>query len=714
LTIQMKSVGESMSIGRTFKEALQKSIRSLEISRAGLGSDRKDLLAAGNGGLSREEIDARLTTPTVERLFYVRYALRLGYTIEEISERSRIDPWFIDQMAQICETEDACRDAKTLDGATADLLRRAKRDGFSDPQLATIWQTTPAQVRAARKSMGIVPCYKCVDTCGAEFAAETPYYYSTYETEGELRPSKKSRIMILGGGPNRIGQGIEFDYCCCHAAFALRELGYTTVMVNSNPETVSTDYDTSDELYFEPLTEEDVLNLCDALNPEGVIVQLGGQTPLNLARGLAKAGVPIIGTSPESIDRAEDRAQFNALIERLGLRQPPGGIASDEAGAATVAAGLGYPVLVRPSYVLGGRAMEIVYDHASLGKYVREAMDVMPGQPILIDKFIEDAIEVDVDAISDGETTVIGGILEHIEEAGIHSGDAAMTLPPYSLSDVQLDRIRRDTHRLAKELRVKGLMNIQFAVKGETVYVLEVNPRASRTIPFVSKAIGVPLAKLAAKVMVGRTLKSLGFTKEITPPHFSVKESVFPFSRFPGTDIILGPEMRSTGEVMGIDMDLGTAFAKAELAASHRLPMKGRVFISVKDADKRDVVFIAKRLESLGFEIVATEGTGRVLARSGTKVRFLKKIKEGRPNPLDLIINGEIDLILNTPSGKGPKTDEARIRGAAVARKITVITTISGAEACVNAIEAMKRREPGVCALQDVHAAMRAKAEGKG
>jgi carbamoyl-phosphate synthase large subunit len=545
-----------------------------------------------------------------------------------------------------------------------------------------------------------------VDTCAAEFEAYTPYYYSTYEVEDEVRPSSKKKVMILGGGPNRIGQGIEFDYCCVHAAQALREEGYETIMVNSNPETVSTDYDTSDRLYFEPLTREDVLNIVEKEKPIGVIVQFGGQTPLNLAVPLMKAGVNILGTTPDSIDQAEDRERFKELIKKLRLHQPPNGTATSFAEARQVAKEIGYPVIVRPSYVLGGRAMEIVYHEEDLEIYMRDAVQASPEHPILIDKFLEDAIEVDVDAIGDGETVVIGGIMEHIEEAGIHSGDSACVLPPYTLSDELIKIIKENTYALAKELGVKGLMNVQYAIRDDTVYILEVNPRASRTIPFVSKATGVPLAKLAAKIMVGRTLRELGFTKEVEVSHVAVKESVFPFNRFPGVDTVLGPEMKSTGEVMGIDHAFGIAFAKAELAAGQILPTKGKVFISVKNRDKRAIIFIAKKLSDFGFEIVATRGTAKALAQNGIPVQTIYKVNEGRPHIIDLIKNREIDLIINTPSGRRPKRDQVSIRAVAVAHNIPLITTISGAAASVNGIEALIKEELQVKSLQEYNAAI--------
>ena len=575
--------------------------------------------------------------------------------------------------------------------------------GIADVQLAHLLGSDEMSVRQRRKTLGISPTFKLVDTCAAEFEAFTPYYYSTYESEDEVRPSQKKKVMILGGGPNRIGQGIEFDYCCVHASLALREEGYETIMVNSNPETVSTDYDTSDRLYFEPLTREDVLNIVEKEKPEGIIVQFGGQTPLNLAVPLEKAGVPILGTSPDSIDRAEDRERFKELIQKLGLIQPKNGTATSFEEARAVAREIGYPVVVRPSYVLGGRAMEIVYDEETLERYIRDAVKASPEHPILIDKFLEEAIEVDVDAVSDGERVVIGGIMEHIEEAGIHSGDSACVLPPYTLSDDLIEVIKQNTYALAKELQVKGLMNIQYAIRNDQVYILEVNPRASRTIPFVSKATGVPLAKLAAKVMVGRTLEELGFTQEVEVKHVSVKESVFPFNRFPGVDTVLGPEMKSTGEVMGIDHAFGIAFAKAQLAAGQILPREGRVFISVKNQDKRAIIFIAKKLSDFGFQIVASRGTAKALAQNGIPVEVVNKVHEGRPNIVDLIKDRKIALIINTPTGHRPKRDEVSIRAGAVAHNVPLITTISGAAASVNGIEALLKEEIQVKSLQEYH-----------
>ena len=702
LTIQMKSVGETMSIGRTFKEALQKSIRSLEQDRSGLGLDRKDRMLSGTPP-TREQVSARLSSPNVERLYYIRYAFKLGMTVEEIAGVTKIDPWFLEEIRQIVALEDELARIGSLDKVSPADMWRAKRLGFSDRQLAVLFKSNAREVRRRRHEMGIRPAYKLVDTCAAEFEAATPYYYSTYERESEHRIDDRKKIMILGGGPNRIGQGIEFDYCCVHASFALRELGYEVIMVNSNPETVSTDYDISDQLFFDPLTEEDVLNIWETMKPEGVIVQLGGQTPLNLARALVDNGVKILGTSIDSIERAEDREKFVEVIKKLGLFQPPSGIANDFETARKIATTLGYPVLVRPSYVLGGRAMAICYDDDMLQRFMKEATDVNPDHPVLVDKFIEDAIEVDVDALCDGEDVFIGGILEHIEMAGVHSGDSAMAIPAHTLSEAQMDRIRRATIALAKELDVRGLMNIQFAVKADIAYVLEVNPRASRTVPFTAKAIGIPLAKMAARLMVGHKLRDLGLKREIEPRHISVKESVFPFRKFAGTDIILGPEMKSTGEVMGIDLDFGRAYAKAQMGAGHRLPTKGTIFLSVKDHDKRDLIQIAKRLEMMGFTLVATGGTARALERNGVQVRSIFKIKEGRPNAIDLVINREVDLIINTPSGKGAKTDEGQIRAFAVSHGIHVITSIAAAQAAVSGIEALLKRQLEVRALQDYH-----------
>ncbi len=596
------------------------------------------------------------------------------------------------------------RDARPTQAEEAALLRRAKKLGFSDRQIAHLSGKQESEVREQRKSAGIIPTYRLVDTCAAEFEAYTPYYYSTYGTENEIRAGTKRKIMILGGGPNRVGQGIEFDYCCVHAAFALRELGFETIMVNSNPETVSTDYDTSDKLYFEPLTLEDVLNIYDQEKPEGVIVQFGGQTPLNLANGLRAAGVPIIGTQPESIETAEDRKLFAAMLDKLGLRQTPSGSAVNVDGAVAIAQKIGYPVLVRPSFVLGGRAMELVYNDEDLRRYMQTAIEVTPDRPVLVDRFLEDAIEVDVDCIADGEIAVIGAIMEHIEQAGIHSGDSACVIPTFSLGKNILDEITAATKAMARELNVRGLMNVQFAVKGNDVYVLEVNPRASRTVPFVSKAIGVPLAKLAAKVMTGKTLRELGFTKEIVPEHFSVKEAVFPYLRYQGMDISLGPEMKSTGEVMGMDADLGLAFAKSQMAAPPPLPKGGNVFISVKDTDKEAVVPLARQFIELGFGIIATSGTWSTLHAAGIPVQKVFKIREGRPNVFDRVINGDINFIINTPSGKIPREDEVTIRNASLAKKIPIMTTVRAAQASLNGIRSLQKNPVTVKSLQEYHA----------
>jgi carbamoyl-phosphate synthase large subunit len=698
LTTQMKSVGEAMAIGRTFKEALQKALRSLETGRFGLGADGKDVPPVfEDGSPNFALIEQKLRIPNHERIFFVRHALRAGLSVQRIHELSAIDPWFLENIRQIVDEEP--RIAK--DGLRN--LRKAKKLGFSDRQIATLTKTTESEVRAARKASNLLPTYRLVDTCAAEFEAYTPYYYSTYGDEDETRSSTKEKVIILGGGPNRIGQGIEFDYCCVHAAFALRELGRETIMVNSNPETVSTDYDTSDKLYFEPLTLEDVLNIYERERADAVIVQFGGQTPLNLAAALAANGCTIIGTQPASIEMAEDRRHFAAMLDKLGLKQTQGGTAIDEHEAVAVAERIGYPVLVRPSFVLGGRAMEIVHEENDLRRYIRNAAEASPERPILVDRFLEDATEVDVDCIADGETCVIGGVMEHIEQAGIHSGDSACVIPTFSLSTGVLEAIKRATISMARELRVRGLMNVQFAVKDEDVYVLEANPRASRTVPFVSKAIGKPLAKIAARIMAGQTLKELNFTQEILPSYYSVKEAVFPFIKFPGVDVTLGPEMRSTGEVMGIDADLGIAYAKAQMSAQPPLPTGGNVFISVKDSDKQAVVPIAKAFAELGFTIYATGGTRSVLAGAGIPVKLLYKLQEGRPNILDLIKNGEMHFIINTPSGQQPRRDEVIIRSAAVAARVAMMTTLRGAEASSAAIRALKNTGYEVKSLQEYH-----------
>ena len=705
LTVSMKSVGEAMSIGRTFKESLQKGLRSLEIGRFGITNDRLPAID------DPEYIKKKLVTPNSDRIFYIRHALRLGLSVGEIYDLTKIDPWFLKNIEEIVlfekKLESHKKELPILDtarnGLPEELLRQAKRYGFSDRQMADIIGVTEEEIRADRLKKGIKSVFKLVDTCAAEFEAYTPYYYSTYELEDESRASEKKKIMILGGGPNRIGQGIEFDYCCVHAAFALRDLGYETIMVNSNPETVSTDYDTSDKLYFEPLTFENVLDIAESEKPDGVIVQFGGQTPLNLAVPLKRAGVTIIGTTPESIDVAEDRDKFKSLLKKLHLTQPENGIAISFEEAQGIAALVGYPVVVRPSYVLGGRAMEIVYNENDLESFMEKAAEASPERPILIDKFLEDAIEIDVDAVADGEKCVVAGIMEHIEEAGIHSGDSACALPPYSLNDDVIERIKTDTYKLAKGLDVIGLMNIQYAVKDDVIYVLEVNPRASRTVPFVSKATGVQWAKVAAKLMVGMKLSDLGIEKELEIDHVAVKESVFPFNRFGAIDTILGPEMKSTGEVMGIDSSFGAAFWKSQLSAGQNLPSEGNVFLSVKNRDKRNVVFIAKKLSDLGFKICATKGTGKVLANTGIDVQFVNKVSEGRPHIVDMIKNGEVHFIINTPSGRNPKADEVLIRSGAVQYKIPYTTTLSGAQAVVNAIEIMKKGSIKVKALQDYY-----------
>ncbi len=701
LTTQMKSVGEVMAIGRTFKESLQKALRGLEVGRFGLGCDKKDLWGTPRQPAD-DEIRSRLAIPNTERVWYIRYAFLAGMDVDCVHTITGIDPWFLAGIEELVQLEGKLRQARSLEEAGDELIRLAKQNGFSDRQLATLWETTEGEVRRDRQRRGIHAVFKLVDTCAAEFEAVTPYYYSTYEREDEARVGDQPRVVILGGGPNRIGQGIEFDYCCCQAAFALKADGFEVVMVNSNPETVSTDYDTSDRLFFEPLTVEDVLNICERIQPQGVIVQFGGQTPLNLAKALEAEGVPIIGTSPESIDLAEDRERFRLVIERLGLRQPPNASATRCEEARRIAQRIGYPVVVRPSFVLGGRAMEIVYDQHSLDRYMTEALEASPEHPILIDKFLEDAIEVDVDAVCDGVRTIVGGVMEHIEEAGIHSGDSACAIPPFSLPESIIAELKTQTYALAQALEVRGLMNIQFAVKGGEVYVLEVNPRASRTVPFVSKATGLNLAQAAARVMVGRSLENQGVTTEPIPRYVSVKEAVFPFAKFPGVDIVLGPEMRSTGEVMGIDTDFASAFAKSQLAALSRLPSRGTVFVSVAERDRQAVVPISRRLSTMGFRLIGTSGTVGTLLQHGIDVATIRKIREGRPNLLDHLANGTIDLIVNTPSGKGARTDEGRIRASAVSHGVPCITTIAGARAAVAAMERLREGKLNVYALQDL------------
>jgi carbamoyl-phosphate synthase large subunit len=751
-----------MAIGRTFKESLQKALRSLEIKRFGLIGDGADK------EVDDETLTTKLTVPNAERIFFLGQAFAKGWDVEKVFSLTKIDRWFLRQIEEIVEAEkqiaintsdhlfslipaDKLNDESKA-AALSGYMRKMKKLGFSDKQLAVQYGIPESALRAGRIKYGVTPTYRLVDTCAAEFEAFTPYYYSTYGIEDEVRDNDRKKVMILGGGPNRIGQGIEFDYCCVHASFALRELGFETIMVNSNPETVSTDYDTSDKLYFEPLTLEDVLNIYERENVNdqvlGVVVQFGGQTPLNLAKGLEENGVRIIGTSPKNIELAEDRKLFAALLDTLGLHQAPSGTATNLEEALVVANRVGFPCLVRPSFVLGGRAMQIVYNEVELTTYMRTAVDygdaaqqpasgnahtankpiVSASHPILIDRFLEDATEVDVDCISDGETTVIGAIMEHIEEAGIHSGDSACVIPPFSLTPQMQDRIRDAAKKLAKALNVRGLMNMQLAVKGDDLYVIEVNPRASRTAPFVSKAIGVPLPKLAAKIMAGKTLKELGFTEEVIPKHHSVKEAVFPFSKFTGVDIILGPEMKSTGEVMGIDDDLGMAFAKSQMAAGGTLPTKGNVFISVKDNDKLkatssgkvsddpgqqtastetdrpNVVRIAKGYADLGFTLYATIGTGSVISEAGIPVNILPKLASGqRPNVIDLMKNKDMALVINTPSGKNPREDEVKIRTAAMQNRIPIMTTLRGADAALRAIKSLQGSEVQVRALQEYH-----------
>jgi len=750
LTTQMKSVGETMAIGSTFKESFQKALRGLEVGSFGFGCDASDLWGTDLQP-SDEEIKEKLSRPGPQRVWYLRYAIKSGMTTARIYELTGIDPWFLDNLAEIVETEEKIRAVGSWDNLSPELLRTAKRQGFSDRQLAIMLHSTQIEVRERRKALGIVATFKSVDTCAAEFEAYTPYFYSTYETEDEV-PSKETRaksrearariesplpgsplstldsrpltIMILGGGPNRIGQGIEFDYCCCHASFAMRELGIESVMVNSNPETVSTDYDTSDLLFFEPLTVEDVLNICDRVEPDGVIVQFGGQTPLNLARALKSAGVPIIGTSVDAIEAAEDREKFQQLLERLNLKQPPNGIARTMDQARRVAAKIGYPLLVRPSFVLGGRAMEICYDQQQLEKFTAEAFIVAQGQPVLLDRFLEGATEVDVDAICDGRDVIVPGIMEHIEEAGIHSGDSACAIPPYSLPGPVVQEIRAATVALALELKVVGLMNVQYAVRWEgagdlglgtggeesnpqspapspIIYVIEVNPRASRTVPFVAKATGMPVARIAAKVMAGVSLAEQGITEDPVPSHVSVKESVLPFIKFAGVDIVLGPEMRSTGEVMGISPRFSMAFAKSQLAAGTVLPTAGNVFVSVADRGKPQVIELGRRLHDMGYSLLATEGTAKILAASGIPSREVKKIREGHPNLLDFLANGEVALVMNTPRGKGARTDEGKIRAAAVQAGVPCLTTIEAATAAIAAMETLREEEMEVEALQD-------------
>jgi carbamoyl-phosphate synthase large subunit len=716
LTTQMKSVGEVMSIGRTFREALGKALRSLEIGRAGFDWEPPSPWPFGQGSEALEELKRRIVIPTAERLLQVGEAFRLGLSIEEAYSLTRIDRWFLHHIKSVIDHEERLR-GRRLESLSSDELWAAKMDGLSDRRLAALTEASPDEVHAVRERHRVRPVYKRVDTCAAEFEAHTPYLYSTYERplyiDGEAidgceaRPTSRKKIVILGGGPNRIGQGIEFDYCCVHAVQALREEGYETIMVNCNPETVSTDYDTADRLYFEPLTREDVLGLIEVEKPDGVIVQFGGQTPLKLAVGLSQAGVRLLGTSADAIDRAEDRHRFGEVMQKLGLAAPPWGTARTLEEAQAVAAQIGLPLVVRPSYVLGGRAMEVVSDLASLEAYVARALRIhgeggeTPG-PLLLDRFLSDAIEVDVDAVSDGHETVIGAVMEHIEEAGIHSGDSACALPPYSLPEKIVDRISAQVKALAEELGVVGLMNAQFAVKGEEIFLLEVNPRASRTVPFVSKVTGQPLAKVAARVMAGRSLSELG-VRERRPSHVAVKEAVFPFVKFPGADTVLGPEMRSTGEVMGIDRDFALAFAKAQIGAGTRLPGKGRAFISVRDTDKAAAVKVARSLSELGFALVATEGTAKVLLEHGLTVERVNKVKEGRPHCVDAIHNGEIDLVINTVIGAQEIRDSFSIRRTALVKEVPYFTTIAAAKAAAAAIAALQRGALDVRSLQEYH-----------
>jgi carbamoyl-phosphate synthase large subunit len=695
LTSAMKSVGEAMAIGRTFKESFQKALRSLEIGLKGFEAGK-----LRHQVLDDSSLRAGVKRPSAERPQFLYCALESGMSAEQISEKSGIDPWFTKQLSEIYDLQEALKEMGLSD-VDYESLRAAKEFGFSDAQLADFWSCDSSEVKQRRESMGISTTFRLVDTCAAEFEAFTPYYYSSYGDENEISLSSKKKIMILGGGPNRIGQGIEFDYCCVHASFALREAGFETVMVNSNPETVSTDYDVSDRLYFEPLTLEDVLEIYHQEKCDGAIVQYGGQTPLNLASGLEAAGVNVIGTSPESIDLAEDREKFKQILNQIGLKQPENQTALEPEDAKDAAARIGYPVLLRPSFVLGGRGMFIVYDEKELEKVVKEAFAVAPGKPVLLDKFLEEAIELDVDCISDGETTVVGGMLQHIEFAGVHSGDAAMVLPPHDLPKEMIDEVRQASYDLAKALKVIGLMNIQFAIKDGELYLIEVNPRASRTIPFVSKAIGVPLAKLGARVMAGAKLKDLGFTEEIELKHWAIKESVFPFNRFPGSPIVLTPEMRSTGEVMGQDEDFGMAFAKTQMAAKPSLPMEGNVFLSVKDSDKEKALLVAQGLSELGFSFYSTEGTSEFLKTHGIESQSVQRISEGRPNVADLIKNGKIQLVINTPLGLIPRLDENGIRSEAVLHGVPVITTLGSAFAALDGIRSLKDRKFSVKSLQD-------------
>ena len=712
LTTSMKSVGEAMGIGRTFRESFMKALRSLDLK----GKEGRLDLGSRTPPVPEDELTNLLRTPHPARLWYLSHAFNRGWTVEKIHQITAIDPWFLDNVREITEIARNLEKESWLGNpAGLALLHEARSAGLSDLDLARLLPgpegellTRARTVRAWREKQGLLPTYRLVDTCAAEFEAHTPYYYSTHDADDdESRPTSKPKILILGGGPNRIGQGIEFDYCCVHASFALREDGFESIMVNSNPETVSTDYDTSDKLYFEPLTAEDVIHIYRAENKDdlvrGVILQFGGQTPLNLASELQSAGLRILGTPVEAIERAEDRKLFSALLDKLGLRQPPNGTATNAEEAVAIAQKIGFPLLLRPSFVLGGRAMRIVYSQEEVRNYMHECTEVAPGRPVLLDRFLEDATEVDVDCVADGQDAVIGAVMEHIEQAGVHSGDSACVIPSYSLPPKVIDEIRSATLALARELGVRGLMNIQFAVQKGTVYVLEVNPRASRTVPFVSKAIGKPLAKIAARVMSGKTLRELGFTSEIVPSHFSVKEAVFPFARFPGTDILLGPEMKSTGEVMGIDKSFGLAYAKSQMAAQPGLPLSGTIFLSVRDSDKASAVRLGKGLHELGFRIVSSKGTARQLADAGIPVTPLLKLSEGRPNVVDLMKNREITLVINTPAGAVARSEEVQIRTCALAQRIPVMTTIAAAEASLEGIRSLRQHGLSVRALQDYH-----------
>jgi len=699
LTTKMKSVGEAMAIGRTFEEALGKAMRSLENGRGGLGADGKDVF-------EEHKFDMMLSTPTEKRIFYIAEALRRGRSIEDVHDLTRVDPWFLGRLAAIVAVEREIADAGSLAALDEPLMRRAKQHGLADAQLAHLLGADEADVRVRRLELGVRATFKSVDTCAAEFAAGTPYYYKTYEQEDEVAPSDRPKAMILGAGPNRIGQGIEFDYCCVHAAYELHDQGFETIMVNCNPETVSTDYDTSDRLYFEPLTFEDVMDICDAENPAGVVVTFGGQTPLKLAHALEAAGIPIMGTKPEAIDLAEDRRRFSDVLDRLEIAYPAAGTAFTHDEALEVARRIGFPLLVRPSYVLGGRGMVIAYDEQYLEKYMAEAASISPDHPVLLDRFLEGAIEVDVDAVCDGETVYIGGVMEHIEEAGIHSGDSACCIPPFSLSEDVVSRIREHARALALELGVHGLMNVQFAVKDDVVYVIEVNPRASRTVPFVSKATGVPLAKVASRVMAGHKLAEMGLPAEDRDlGRYCVKEAVMPFGRFPGADSVLGPEMKSTGEVMGVASDFPSAYAKSQLAIDYSLPTEGTAFVSVSDRDKRNIVGVVRHLHQLGFAIMSTRGTAKTLRALGIPVTEVLKKHEGRPNIVDAIVNGEVQLVINTPFGQETRSDGYHIRTAAVQHGVTNITTLAAAQAVVQAIDAIKEGRLQVVALQDFEGA---------